>query len=173
MVSRLIHMRKYSKIPLTRKSANEKLSFKIIISTFHNSMRGLRKRRQSFQLGGEDQTPLVPSQLRGCPPRLEAGKCIATGALAYLAPIWYILRAGNTKPFSWNRLHGAAFADAYAVWTDEQGFSLNRLKVGVGLEDRFNMTLCYWLKIVPAIGLSYVLIRVVEQEVFLLHTLTS
>jgi len=52
------------------------------------------------------------STLRGYPSRFATGKYLATGTLEYRAPIWYIFRGFETKPFFWDRLHGAVFADA-------------------------------------------------------------
>lgn len=109
--------------------------------------------QQAFQLGG------APSQsefsLRGYPSRFATGQYIATGTLEYRAPITYIFQGTNTKPFFWDRLHGALFADVGEVWDDVRGFSSDRLKVGAGIEARLDMTLGYYLEITPAFGIAH------------------
>lgn len=115
---------------------------------------GERTVQQAFQLGGEPGN-LVQFPLRGYPARFETGKYVATGTVEYRAPLWYLLRGFGTKPFFFDRLHGAVFTDVGEVWDDQRSFKLDRLKVGAGVEGRFDMTLGYWLKITPAVGYAH------------------
>ncbi len=115
---------------------------------------GERILQQAFQLGGL-YSFLNPFALRGYPERLEGGKYAATGTLEYRFPGWYPLRGKGTFPVFYDRLHGAAFLDAGQVWGNSQSFRGDRLKVGAGLEARFDMTLGYWLKLTPAIGFAH------------------
>ncbi|MBI3397629.1 MAG: PD40 domain-containing protein [Deltaproteobacteria bacterium] len=114
---------------------------------------GDRINQQAFQLGGAPYQSEFP--LRGYPSRFAAGQYAAAGTLEYRAPVWYILHGVNTKPFFWDRLHGAVFTDVGEVWNDNRSFSSDRLKVGAGIEARFDMTIGYWLKITPALGVAY------------------
>ena len=114
---------------------------------------GDRTLQQSFQLGGYPPQSEFP--LRGYPSRFETGKYIATGTLEYRALVKYIFSGPGTKPFFWDRLHGAAFVDAGEVWDDETRFSSDRVKVGAGVEARLDMTLGYWLRIIPTIGFAH------------------
>jgi len=113
---------------------------------------GDRTLQEAFQMGGYPQQSEYP--LRGYPSRFAAGKYFAMGTLEYRTPIWYIFRGIGTKPFFWDRLHGAFFADAGEVWSDREKYSTDRLKTGVGLEARLDMTLGYRLKITPTIGVA-------------------
>ncbi|MDO8446100.1 MAG: peptidase S9 [Deltaproteobacteria bacterium] len=114
---------------------------------------GDRAIQQSFQLGGYPPQSEFP--LRGYPSRFETGKYIATGTLEYRAPIKYIFSGPGTKPFFWDRLHGAIFTDVGEVWDDETGFTSDKLKVGAGAEARLDMTLGYWLRITPTFGVAH------------------
>ena len=114
---------------------------------------GERINQQAFQLGGIPMQTEFP--LRGYPSRFSTGQYIATGTLEYRAPIWYILRGRNTKPFFLDRLHGALFTDLGEAWDNNIGFSSERLKIGAGIEVRFDMTLGYWLKITPTLGFAH------------------
>lgn len=114
---------------------------------------GERTLQQAFQLGG--YLPQSEFPLRGYPSRFETGQYIATGTLEYRAPIKYIFSGPGTKPFFWDRLHGAVFADIGEVWDDDAGFTSDKLKVGAGAEARLDMTLGYWLRITPTIGFAH------------------
>ncbi len=113
---------------------------------------GDRINQQAFQLGGDYLQSEFP--LRGYPSRFATGPYIATGTLEYRTPIVYILHGINTKPIFWDRVHAAFFADAGEVWGDGRGAAYNRLKVGVGMEARLDMTIGYWLEITPALGIA-------------------
>ncbi|MBI5047554.1 MAG: PD40 domain-containing protein [Deltaproteobacteria bacterium] len=114
---------------------------------------GDRINQQAFQLGGYSSQSEFP--LRGYPSRFAAGQYVATGTLEYRAPLWYIFHGINTKPFFWDRLHGAVFTDAGEVWDDTRDFSSSRLKVGAGIEVRLDMTIGYLLEITPTLGIAH------------------
>lgn len=113
---------------------------------------GDRINQQAFQLGGDQDQSEFP--LRGYPSRFATGQYIATGTIEYRFPIVYILHGINTKPFFWDRVHAAFFADAGEVWGDGRGPAYNRLKIGAGMEARLDMTIGYYLEITPAIGVA-------------------
>lgn len=130
---------------------------------------GDRTMQQAFQMGGYDLQSEYP--LRGYPSRFETGQYVATGTLEYRAPIKYIFRGPGTKPFFLDRLHGAVFVDAGEVWDDESGFTAEKLKIGAGVEARLDMTLGYWLRITPAIGIAQGFNKDGETAVyFTIHT---
>lgn len=115
---------------------------------------GDRTLQQAFQLGGPPPQ-LLAYPLRGYPSRFATGQYLVTGTIEYRAPIKYIFHGNGTRPFFWDRLHGAVFTDIGEVWDDKTGYSTDRLKVGAGLEARMDMTLGYWLKITPTLGLAH------------------
>lgn len=115
---------------------------------------GDRTLQQAFQLGGPPPQ-LLAYPLRGYPSRFAAGQYLATGTIEYRAPLKYIFHGNGTRPFFWDRLHGAVFTDIGEVWDDNNKFSSDRLKVGAGLEARMDMTLGYWLRITPTLGLAH------------------
>ncbi len=108
--------------------------------------------QQAFQLGGTDSLADFP--LRGYKARSSSGKYAGTATLEWRAPLWYMFRGVNTKPFFMDRLHGALFTDVGEVWDDNTGFSTNRLKVGVGAELRLDIKLGYLIEITPALGVA-------------------
>lgn len=108
--------------------------------------------QQAFQLGGTDSLADFP--LRGYESRSSTGKYVGTAAVEWRAPLWYMFRGVNTKPFFMDRLHGALFTDAGEVWDDDTGFSTGRLKVGVGAELRLDLKLGYLIEITPALGVA-------------------
>jgi outer membrane protein assembly factor BamA len=121
--------------------------------------------QQAFQMGG------VPSDLnsyplRGYPARSETGKYVVTGTFEYRAPFWFLHRGLSTFPFFGEKLHGAFFFDAGEVWDDRNRFSAREIKVGAGSELRMDITLGYWLKITPALGIAQGLSRGGETQVY-------
>ncbi|MBI5056204.1 MAG: PD40 domain-containing protein [Nitrospirae bacterium] len=107
--------------------------------------------QQAFSVGG------IPGNeyfIRGFSSGFQTGKHVAKGTLEYRFPVKYILRGINTKPFFWDRVHVAAFADAGNVWGREKKFHSNDISVGVGAEARLDMVLGYKLKITPAFGIA-------------------
>lgn len=125
---------------------------------------GNKINQQAFQLGGDYLQSDFP--LRGYPSRFATGQYVAVGTLEYRAPIAYILHGINTKPFFWDRVHAAFFADAGEVWGDGRGPAYNRLKAGAGMEARLDMTIGYWLEITPAIGIARGLTEGGETKVY-------
>ena len=108
--------------------------------------------QQAFGLGGMDTMADFP--LRGYKSRSSTGKYAGTSTLEWRAPLWYMFRGVNTKPFFMDRLHGALFTDAGEVWDDNTGFLTNRLKIGVGAELRLDLKLGYLIEITPALGVA-------------------
>lgn len=113
---------------------------------------GARTAQQAFQLGGTSAQNDFP--LRGYPSRSLAGKYAATATLEYRAPLWYIFRGVNTKPVFLDRLHGAIFTDIGEVWRDNSDLTMDRIKVGAGVEARLDMELGYKVGVTPAIGIA-------------------
>ena len=109
--------------------------------------------QQSFQIGGVP-SELNPYPLRGYPERLVTGKYVATGTLEYRMPIFYPMSGPGTFPVFTEKVHGALFVDAGEVWDDRTPFRGSNVKVGAGIEARMDVTLGYWLKVTPAIGLA-------------------
>ena len=124
------------------------------ISLTGAASQGDRTLQGAFQIGGPPSALQTGYPLRGYRPGFAVGQYLATGTLEYRVPLKYIFKGNRTRPFFWDRLHGALFADAGEVWDDNTGFTSDRLKVGAGLEARLDMTLGYWLRITPTLGLA-------------------
>ncbi|GFO69130.1 hypothetical protein GMLC_27090 [Geomonas limicola] len=110
--------------------------------------------QQAFQIGGIP-SDLNPYPVRGYPSRSQTGKFVTTGTLEYRAPLFYPMAGPGTGPVFAEKLHGALFVDAGEVWDDQNHFDSDRLKVGIGAEARLDVTLGYWLKITPALGVAH------------------
>lgn len=126
-------------------------------AVFHLNLKGGvssggRTAQQAFALGGKPGQSEFP--LRGYSSRSTTGKFAGTATAELRAPVKYIFRGIKTKPIFFDRLHGAIFADAGEVWDDDTGFSLGRLKTGVGMELRLDLALGYFIEITPAIGVA-------------------
>ncbi len=109
--------------------------------------------QQAFQIGGIP-SDLNPYPLRGYPARSVTGKYIATGTLEYRAPLFFPMHGPGTAPFFAEKVHSALFVDAGEVWDDRTSFSGGNVKVGAGVELRMDVTLGYWLKVTPALGIA-------------------
>lgn len=109
--------------------------------------------QQAYQLGGAPATSNEYS-IRGFSSAFKTGRHVIKGTLEYRLPIKYILRGWNTKPFFWDRVHMAAFADAGNVWGFHKGFDVSDISAGVGVEARMDMVLGYKLRITPAMGIA-------------------
>lgn len=109
--------------------------------------------QQAYQIGGTPSDFTVYS-IRGFAPGFETGRHVMKGTLEYRFPIRYILRGWSTKPFFWDRVHLAAFADAGNVWGYNRGFRVKDFSAGIGAEARMDMVLGYKLKITPAMGVA-------------------
>ena len=122
--------------------------------------------QQAFQIGGIP-SDLNPYPLRGYPERSVTGKYIATGTLEYRAPLFFPMHGPGTLPFFAEKVHSALFVDAGEVWDDRTAFSGGNVKVGAGVELRMDVTLGYWLKVTPAIGIAHGFSPGGENQVYL------
>ena len=82
---------------------------------------GERTAQNSFQMGGPPDT-LREFPLRGYPSRFQTGKYIATGALEYRMPVYYLFRGPGTAPVFLDRVHAAVFVDAGKAWGEAPRF---------------------------------------------------
>ncbi len=122
--------------------------------------------QQAFQIGGIP-SDLNPYPLRGYPERSVAGKYVTTGTLEYRAPLFFPMRGFGTVPFFAEKVHSALFVDAGEVWDDRTAFSGSNVKVGAGIELRMDVTLGYWLKVTPAVGVAHGFGTGGENQVYL------
>jgi len=109
--------------------------------------------QQAYQIGGSPSDFSVYS-IRGFSQGFDTGRHVLKGTLEYRFPITYIFRGWNTKPFFWDRVHLAAFADAGNVWGYNKGFRVKDFSAGIGAETRMDMVLGYKLRITPAMGIA-------------------
>ena len=122
--------------------------------------------QQAFQIGGIP-SGLNPYPLRGYPARSVTGTYIATGTLEYRAPLFFPMRGPGTAPFFAEKVHSALFVDAGEVWDSRTAFSGSNVKVGAGVELRMDVTLGYWLKVTPALGIAHGFSTGGESQVYL------
>jgi Tol biopolymer transport system component len=122
--------------------------------------------QQSFQLGGTPSA-LNHYSLRGYPERSVTGRYIATTTLEYRAPLFSPMYGPGTVPAFAEKVHGAVFVDAGEVWDDQTRFQSRNVKVGAGIELRMDMTLGYWLKVTPALGVARGFSHGGENQVYL------
>ncbi|MEW6600919.1 MAG: BamA/TamA family outer membrane protein [Nitrospirota bacterium] len=109
--------------------------------------------QQAYQIGGTPSDFTVYS-IRGFSPGFKTGRHVMKGTLEYRFPITYIFRGWGTKPFFFDRVHLAAFADAADVWGYNKGFRVKDFSAGLGVETRMDMVLGYKLRITPALGIA-------------------
>lgn len=128
---------------------------------------GERALQGAFQIGGVPSVNQTWYPLRGYRPGFAVGQYLATGTLEYRAPLKYIFKGNGTRPFFYDRIHGALFIDAGEVWDDNTAFTSDKMKVGAGMEARLDMTLGYWLRITPALGVAKGLNQGGETMVYL------
>ena len=121
--------------------------------------------QEAFQIGGIP-SGLNPYPLRGYPERSLTGKYVATGTLEYRAPLLYPLRGPGTLPAFLEKVHGALFVDAGEVWDDRNAFHGDRLMVGAGVEARTDVTIGYWLKVTPVLGIAHGFNRGGENKLY-------
>jgi Tol biopolymer transport system component len=127
---------------------------------------GDRTLQQAFQMGGAP-SDLNQYPLRGYPARSAQGKYITTGTLEYLAPIRVPQLGFGTIPFYENKIFAAFFLDAGQIWDEKNAFGWDKVKTGIGMEARLNMTVGYWLRITPALGVAQGLNGGGETQVYL------
>lgn len=124
------------------------------ISLTGAASQGDRTLQGAFQIGGPPSANQTGYPLRGYRPGFVVGQYLATGTLEYRAPLKYIFQGNGTHPFFYDRIHGAVFTDVGEVWDDNTPFTSDRMKVGAGVEARLDMTLGYWLRITPTLGVA-------------------
>ena len=73
----------------------------------------------------------------------------------------------GTIPAFAEKVHVALFVDAGEVWDDRTPFNARNVKVGAGVEARMDVTLGYWLKVTPALGVARGLSPGGESQVYL------
>jgi hypothetical protein len=114
--------------------------------------------QRTFQLGGvalseelvEDDADTV--LLRGYRARSIRGQKMAVGSLEYRFPIRNIERGFTTKPFFFQRVHGALFVDHGNAW--DTSAEASNYRTGVGAELGTDMTLGYRLRIRVRLGVA-------------------
>ena len=109
--------------------------------------------QQAYQIGGIS-SDMNTYSVRGFSTGFETGRHVIKGTLEYRFPVTYIFRGWNTKPFFWDRVHLAAFADAGNVWGFNKGFDVEDFSAGIGVETRLDMVLGYKIRITPALGIA-------------------
>lgn len=122
--------------------------------------------QQAFQIGGIP-SDLNPYPLRGYPARSVTGTYVAAGTVEYRAPLFYPMYGPGTIPAFAEKVHVALFVDAGEVWDDRTPFSVGDVKVGAGVEARMDVTLGYWLKVTPALGVARGLSPGGDSQVYL------
>ncbi|MBI5665498.1 MAG: PD40 domain-containing protein [Nitrospirae bacterium] len=122
--------------------------------------------QQAYQIGGPPYDFNVYS-IRGFAAGFETGRHVLKGTLEYRFPITYIFRGWSTKPFFWDRVHMAVFADAGNVWGHNKVFRTKDFSAGIGAETRMDMVLGYKLRITPALGIARGVTEDGETQVYL------
>lgn len=118
----------------------------------------------ALQIGGFP-TPFLTFPLRGYSPRLEVGKYAYTGTVEYRFPISYFYKGSGTMPLFYEALSMNTFFDFGKIWGYENAFS-SELKTGIGFELKLDITLGYWLKITPTLGIAKGLSHEGEQQLY-------
>jgi len=121
--------------------------------------------QQAYQIGGIP-SDLNPYPLRGYSVRSATGKYVTTGTAEYRLPIVNPMRGPGTLPFFLEKMHGALFVDAGEVWDDRNAFDANKVKVGAGFELRYDVTLGYWAKVTPALGVAHGFSQGGENQIY-------
>ncbi|GAB4432356.1 MAG: hypothetical protein OHK0040_02330 [bacterium] len=118
----------------------------------------------AFQLGGFP-TPFLTFPLRGYAPRFETGKYIYTGSLEYRFPVTSFYKGRGTTPIFYEKLSVNAFLDFGNIWGYGKSFS-DDIKTGIGYELKLDITLGYWLKVTPALGIAKGLSKEGEKQLY-------
>jgi len=114
--------------------------------------------QEAFQMGGAPltlNTDLNPYPLRGYQSRSMIGKYLGLGTLEYRAPLFFPMRGLGTLPAFLEKVHAAAFVDAGEVWDDQNKFTGDKIRVGAGVELKTDVTIGYWAKVTPALGIAH------------------
>jgi len=118
----------------------------------------------AFQIGGFP-TPYLTFPLRGYAPRFETGRYLYTGSLEYRFPITSFYKGDGTTPIFYERLSANAFFDFGNIWGYGKTFS-DDLKTAIGYELKLDITLGYWLKVTPALGVAKGLSKEGEKQLY-------
>lgn len=118
----------------------------------------------AFQLGGFP-TPYLTFPLRGYSPRFETGRYIYTGSLEYRFPVANFYKGKGTVPLFYEKLSVNAFFDFGNIWGYGRAFTSD-IKTGIGYELKLDITLGYWLKITPALGIAKGLSKEGEKQLY-------
>ncbi|MCX7991694.1 MAG: hypothetical protein N2999_06640 [Proteobacteria bacterium] len=109
--------------------------------------------QNAFSLGGIPSLT-NPFYLRGYPQNFQTGQYISTISLEYKYPLSYIFKGPGTKPIFLEKLYNVIFIDAGSIWDDKNSFRLNDVRNAIGTELRADITLGYWAKITPILGIA-------------------
>jgi hypothetical protein len=127
--------------------------------------------QRTFQLGGPVQSAeLVDADaetllLRGYPARAIRGQKTAVGSAEYRFPIRNIERGFATKPFFFQRIHGAVFVDYGNAW--DTSADANNYRMGRGAELGTDMTFGYRFRIRVRIGVASGRDAEGEQQIYI------
>ena len=114
---------------------------------------------RTFRLGGSLGESIFYGRsdkyysLRGYETSRFLGQRILLGSAEYRFPVWKMERGMGTLPVFFNQVHGALFADCGDTF--DEGFDADRLKVGLGAELRFDLTLLYAMRLTGRLGLAW------------------
>jgi hypothetical protein len=127
--------------------------------------------QRTFQLGGPVQSAeLVDADaetllLRGYRARAIRGQKTAVGSAEYRFPIRNIERGYTTKPFFFQRIHGAVFVDYGNAW--DSSADANNYRMGRGAELGTDMTFGYRFRIRFRIGVASGRDAEGEQQIYI------
>ena len=127
--------------------------------------------QRTFQLGGPVQSAeLVDADaetllLRGYPARAIRGQKTAVGSAEYRFPIRNIERGFTTKPFFFQRIHGAVFVDYGNAW--DTSADADNYRMGRGAELGTDMTFGYRFRIRVRVGVASGRDAEGEQQIYI------
>jgi Tol biopolymer transport system component len=127
--------------------------------------------QRTFQLGGPVQSAeLVDADaetllFRGYRARAIRGQKTAVGSAEYRFPIRNIERGYTTKPFFFQRIHGAVFVDYGNAW--DSSADANNYRMGRGAELGTDMTFGYRFRIRFRIGVASGRDAEGEQQIYI------
>jgi len=115
--------------------------------------------QKTFRLGGSLGESIFYGRsdkyysLRGYETSWFLGQRVLLGSAEYRFPVWKMERGMGNLPVFFNQVHGALFVDCGDSF--DEGFDADRLKVGLGAELRFDLTLIYAIPITGRLGLAW------------------